>query len=58
MKYRRLGRTGLSVSVIGLGTWQLGGEWGLGALYRTALAYRKFAGEVASAPLPPGGSQR
>jgi len=28
MKTRILGRTGLKVSVIGLGTWQLGGEWG------------------------------
>jgi aryl-alcohol dehydrogenase-like predicted oxidoreductase len=28
MKVRRLGRTGLMVSVIGVGTWQLGGEWG------------------------------
>jgi aryl-alcohol dehydrogenase-like predicted oxidoreductase len=28
MKYRILGTTGLRVSVIGLGTWQLGGEWG------------------------------
>ncbi len=28
MHYRTLGRTGLNVSVIGLGTWQLGGEWG------------------------------
>jgi myo-inositol catabolism protein IolS len=28
MQYRRLGRTGLNVSVIGVGTWQYGGEWG------------------------------
>jgi myo-inositol catabolism protein IolS len=28
MKYRRLGRSGLRVSVIGVGTWQFGGEWG------------------------------
>lgn len=28
MKYRRLGRTEMRVSVVSLGTWQFGGEWG------------------------------
>jgi aryl-alcohol dehydrogenase-like predicted oxidoreductase len=28
MERRRLGGTGLEVSAVGLGTWQLGGEWG------------------------------
>jgi aryl-alcohol dehydrogenase-like predicted oxidoreductase len=28
MRYRLLGETNLKVSVVGLGTWQLGGEWG------------------------------
>jgi aryl-alcohol dehydrogenase-like predicted oxidoreductase len=28
MRYRFLGQTNLKVSVIGVGTWQLGGEWG------------------------------
>jgi aryl-alcohol dehydrogenase-like predicted oxidoreductase len=28
MQYRLLGRTGLRVSVVGVGTWQFGGEWG------------------------------
>lgn len=29
MKYRTLGKTGLRCSVIGVGTWQFGGEWGV-----------------------------
>lgn len=28
MHYRTLGSTGLKVSVVGVGTWQFGGEWG------------------------------
>ena len=28
MKYRILGRTGMKVSVVGVGAWQFGGEWG------------------------------
>ena len=28
MKYRRLGKTELKVAVVGIGTWQFGGEWG------------------------------
>lgn len=28
MKYRTLGKTGLKISEVSLGTWQLGGKWG------------------------------
>lgn len=30
MKYRRLGKTGFSISEVSLGTWQVGGKWGSG----------------------------
>jgi myo-inositol catabolism protein IolS len=29
MHYRTLGRTNLNISVVGVGTWQFGGEWGV-----------------------------
>ena len=29
MQYRTLGSTGLRVSVVGVGTWQMGGEWAM-----------------------------
>jgi myo-inositol catabolism protein IolS len=29
MQYRTLGKTNLKVSVVGIGTWQYGGEWGM-----------------------------
>jgi myo-inositol catabolism protein IolS len=29
MQYRALGKTGLKVSVVGIGTWQYGGEWAM-----------------------------
>jgi aryl-alcohol dehydrogenase-like predicted oxidoreductase len=28
VKYRRLGKTGMNASVVGIGAWQFGGEWG------------------------------
>jgi len=36
MRYRKLGKTGFKVSEISLGTWQLGGVWGLDFNEKTA----------------------
>lgn len=46
MKYRRLGRTGLKVSVVGVGTWQFGGEWGRGYTQDEASAVLRKAKET------------
>lgn len=46
MRYRRLGRSGLNVSVIGVGTWQLGGEWGKDFTPREVEAMLGRAGEL------------
>jgi aryl-alcohol dehydrogenase-like predicted oxidoreductase len=37
VKYRRLGKTGLKVSVVGVGTWQFGGEWGKRFTHQSAV---------------------
>ena len=46
MHYRILGSTGLRVSVIGLGTWQFGGEWGRAFSQTDADAILDKAGEL------------
>lgn len=46
MKYRTLGRTGLKVSVVGIGTWQFGGEWGKDFDQDEATAILGRAGEL------------
>ncbi|HEX7509691.1 MAG TPA: aldo/keto reductase [Chitinivibrionales bacterium] len=46
MRYRLLGRTNLTVSVIGLGTWQYGGEWGVDYSNRDVAAIVNRAGEL------------
>ncbi|MEX5719267.1 aldo/keto reductase [Geodermatophilus maliterrae] len=46
MEHRPLGRTGAEVSVVGLGTWQLGGDWGD--------VDEETAGEVLAAALDSG----
>ncbi|MGH7455201.1 MAG: aldo/keto reductase [bacterium] len=45
MKYRRLGRTELKVSVVGIGTWQFGGEWGKPFTQQEVDALRRRAKE-------------
>ena len=46
MQYRTLGSTGLQVSVIGIGTWQFGGEWGRSFSQAEADAILDRAGEL------------
>ena len=46
MKYRTLGKTGLRVSVVGVGTWQFGGEWGKDFEQPEATAMIRRAGEL------------
>lgn len=46
MKYRRLGKTELKVSVIGIGTWQFGGEWGMSFAQKEADAILGQAKEL------------
>lgn len=46
MKYRRLGKTDLRVSVIGVGTWQFGGEWGKDFEQSEVDAILKTAGDL------------
>ena len=46
MKYRTLGSTGLRVGVVGLGTWQFGGEWGREFAQEEVTAIFRRAGEL------------
>lgn len=45
MHYRTLGKTGLRSSVIGVGTWQFGGEWGVDFAQSQVDAILDAAGE-------------
>ncbi len=46
MKYRMLGKTGLRVSIVGVGTYQLGGEWGRSFSYAEVKAMLDTAREA------------
>lgn len=46
MKYRRLGKTNHEVSVVGIGTWQFGGEWGKDYTQQEATAILRKAAEL------------
>jgi aryl-alcohol dehydrogenase-like predicted oxidoreductase len=46
VQYRRLGKTALEVSVVGVGTWQFGGEWGVDFTEATAAEVIDAAREV------------
>jgi len=46
LKFRRLGSTELNVSVVGVGTWQFGGEWGVDYTQNEADAILKAAQEL------------
>lgn len=45
MRYTQLGRSGLEVSRVAFGTWQLGGDWGDTDEEKTVAAIRKAADE-------------
>lgn len=46
MKFRRLGKTNIDVSVVGVGTWQFGGEWGVQYQQKDATAIIRRAKEL------------
>ena len=46
MKFRRLGKTNIDVSVVGVGTWQFGGEWGVQYEQKEATAIIRRAKEL------------
>ena len=46
MRYSKLGKTGLEISVVGIGAWQFGGEWGVDYTQREVTDILKTAKEV------------